>query len=268
MSESSPTIKRLNRFPIKGMTAEPLTSVTLSAGEGIPGDRLYGFARYNSGFNPENPQPLPKQRFVVLANEAKLAGLTSHFNQDSLQLDIIVNEQTHHFDMTTPDGCKRAELFLHTTLSLSDKEPPVFVSSSPHRFTDVSVDSVEMMNAISVLNLASVRELEKMIDAEIDPARFRANIEIDGLPPFAELEAVGTTLSFDGVEMKIVARTQRCAATEVNPASAERDVKIPYLINQNLGHADMGVYASVMSGGELSVGQSGIHIIQTNNERG
>lgn len=260
MSESSPTIKRLSRFPIKGMTAERLTSMTLSSGEGIPGDRLYGFARYNSGFDPENPQPLPKQKFVVLANEARLAGLKSRFNQDSLQLDIISNQETHQFDMTTPDGCKRAELFLHTTLGLSDKEPPVFVSSSPHRFTDVSVDSVEMMNTISVLNLASVRELEKMIDAEIDPARFRANIEIDGLPPFSELEAIGTTLSFSGVDLKLVSRTKRCAATEVNPKSAKRDIEIPYLIHKNLGHTDMGIYASVISGGNLSVGQSGTHI--------
>jgi uncharacterized protein YcbX len=258
MSELSPTIKRLSRFPIKGMTAEQLTSVTLSSGEGVPGDRLYGFARYNSGFDPANPQPLPKQRFVVLVNEAKLAGLESHFNQDSLQLEIILSQETHHFDMSTPEGCQRAELFLYETLSLSDKEPPVFVSSSPHRFTDVSVDSVEMMNAISVLNLTSVHELEKMIDAEIDPARFRANIEIDGLPPFSELEAIGSTLAFSGVELKIVARTKRCAATEVNPTSAERDMKIPYLIKNNLGHADMGVYVSVASGGKLSIGQSGM----------
>jgi len=149
---------------------------------------------------------------------------------------------------------------LYATLGLTDKEPPVFVSSSPHRFTDVSVDSVEMMNAISVLNLASVRELEKMIDAEIDPARFRANVEIDGLPPFSELEAIDSTLKFADVEMKIVARTKRCAATEVNPMSAERDLKLPYLIHQHLGHADMGVYASVISGGKLRAGQSGVHI--------
>jgi uncharacterized protein YcbX len=257
MNHSTIKIQQLSRFPIKGLTSESLTSVTLSSGEGMPGDRLFGFARYNSGFDTKNPQPLPKNRFVVLLNEAALAHINASFDQNTQLLKVVSCETEKLFDMNTPAVCKSAEEFMHSTLGLSDQKPPVFVSSAPHRFTDVSVVSPVMMNAISVLNLASVRELEKIIGEEINPTRFRANIEIDGLPPFAELESIGSSLSFAGVKLKILSRTKRCAATEVNPVTAERDIKIPYLIHKHLGHADMGIYAEVEAGGQLSVGQTG-----------
>ncbi|WP_434053366.1 MAG: MOSC domain-containing protein [Roseibium sp.] len=257
MTEFPVTISRLNRFPVKGMSAEPLTSVTLEKGEGIPGDRLYGFARYDSGFDPENPEPLPKERFVVLVKEAALAGLKTRFSPDGQVLEINVKGEAHRFDMTGSDGRSDAARFLHDVLSLGDPEPPVFVSSAPHRFTDVSVVSPQMMNAISVLNLASVNAFGERLGTEVHPGRFRANIEIDGLPPFSELDAVGQVLAFGDVRLRILSRTRRCAATEVNPVTAERDLKVPYLLRKELGHLDMGVYVEVEAGGQIRVGQDG-----------
>ncbi|WP_170372810.1 MOSC domain-containing protein [Ruegeria arenilitoris] len=251
------SIVRLNRYPIKGLSAEPMQTVTLRAGEGIPGDRLFGFARYNSGFDAQNPQPLPKDRFVVLLNEAALAGVETSFDFETQDLEIKANGKTQSFNMRTPEDRMNAASFLSSEIGLKDPELPLFVSSAPHRFTDVSVVSPKMMNAISVLNRASVRELGEKLNAEIQPARFRANIEIDGLPSFSELDAVGSVLRFGDVELKILSRTKRCAATEVNPDTAERDLKIPYLIRKLMGHMDMGVYVEVTKGGTLSVGQPG-----------
>lgn len=114
-----------------------------------------------------------------------------------------------------------------------------------------------MMNAISVLNLASVDALSRLLNVKLHPARFRANIELDGLPPFSELDSVGSTLAFGDVKLKIISRTKRCAATEVNPETAERDLRIPFLIRKHMGHMDMGVYAEVNDSGVLNVGQHG-----------
>lgn len=251
------TITRLNRFPIKGLSAESLTSVTLRPAEGIPGDRLYGFARYNSGFNPADPKPLPKERFVVLQKEAALARLQTRFDCDTQVFEVTHDHDTFRFDMRSPQGRLDAASFLHRVLALTDPRPPVFVSSEPHRFTDVSVVSAVMMNAVSVLNHASVTALSKQLGEKVQPARFRANIEIDGLTPFAELDAIGSTLAFGSVELRLLQRTKRCAATEVNPETAERDLKLPYLLRKHLGHMDMGVYVEVTKPGALRLGQSG-----------
>ncbi|MEO9649119.1 MAG: MOSC domain-containing protein [Roseobacter sp.] len=251
------SIVRLNRYPVKGLSAEPLEAVDLNTGEGIPGDRLFGFARYNSGFDPARPEPLPKERFVVLVKEAALAGLQTRFDADSGNLEIEASGRTHRFYTQNPEGAKSAATFLHRVLSLTDPKPPLFVSSKPHRFTDVSVVSPQMMNAISVVNSASIRDFGTRVRREIHPARFRANVEIDGLPPYAELDAMGATLAFGDVVLRILSRTRRCAATEVNPETAERDLKVPYLLRKEFGHMDMGVYVEVTSSGTLKTGQKG-----------
>lgn len=257
MSETELTLIRLNRFPVKGLSAEPLFSVRLVPGEGIPGDRLFGFARYNSGFDPHNPKPIRKERFVVLATEAGLASLRTRFDASTRMLEIETGGSTHVFDMRDGKAQRAASTFLYGILKLPDPEPPQFVSAEPHRFTDVSVVSPQMMNAISVLNLASVRELGRRLKTEIDPARFRANLVIDGMPPFAELDAVDDILTFGEVTLRILSRTRRCAATEVNPETASRDLRIPLLLHKEFGHSDMGVYAEVTSGGTLQPGQKG-----------
>ena len=257
MKRSPITLEKLCRFPVKGFSGESLDLVDLTVGEGMPGDRLFGFARFDSGFDPDNPQPLPKDRFVVLANEAGLARLRTSFDLTRKTLTIAVDGQRHRFEMQDATEQERAADFLSKTLRLSDALPPRFVSSMPHRFTDVSVVSPTMMNAVSILNLASVREFEDQIGSKVHPDRFRANAVIDGLPPFSELDAIGSVLTIGDVQFRILSRTKRCAATEVNPRSAARDLKVPYLLRQKLGHMDMGVYAEVIKGGRLRLGDAG-----------
>lgn len=250
------TVRRIQRFPIKGLTAEEMDAVTLRAEDGIPGDRMYGFARHGSGFDPQNPKPLPKDRFVVLLKQAALAGIRSRFDPENGTLTLNISDASASFDTTDQGERARAALWLSDKIALQDAEPPSFVSATPHRFTDVSVVSPQMMNAISVLNLDSVRDLERRLQTAIDPARFRANIEVDGLPAWWELDNVSTVLTSGTVSLRIIKRTQRCAATEVNPVSAERDVRLPYLLRKEMGHMDMGVYVEVQHGGHLQVGDT------------
>ena len=51
-----------------------------------------------------------------------------------------------------------------------------------------------------------------------------------------------------------VKRIQRCAATEVDPDTGIRDVAVPRTLMDNFGHADCGIYAEVIAGGEIAVG--------------
>ena len=46
----------------------------------------------------------------------------------------------------------------------------------------------------------------------------------------------------------------RCAATQVNPATAERDLDIVAALGRAFGHINMGVYAEVLKGGEIALG--------------
>ncbi len=247
-------IEALTRFPIKGLSGQLLDSVTLEAGQGFPGDRRFGFARPNSGFDPAAPKPLPKARFYMLARDASLALLGSEYDEDTGMLTLSAPERSDSFDISTTDGKEAASRFLKHYLSLADEDIPQLHEASPHRFTDVSVDSVEMMNAVSIINQDSVEAFAKAIGQEVDPRRFRGNIQISGLPPFAELDMVGREITMGSVQLKVVRRTRRCPATEVNLETGERDMKTPRLLREHYGHMDMGVYAQVTRGGEIPVG--------------
>lgn len=247
-------IEALTRYPIKGLSGQILDSVTLEAGQGFPGDRKFGFARPDSGFDPADPKPLPKGKFYMLARDASLVLLGTQYAEDTGTLTLSAPGNSARFDISTSDGKQAASQFLKSYLSLSDEETPQLHEASPHRFTDVSVDSAEMMNAVSIINLDSVEAFAKAIGQDVDPRRFRGNILISGLSPFAELDKVGQEITVGSARLKIVRRTRRCPATEVNLETGERDMKTPRLLREHYGHMDMGVYAEVVQGGVLSAG--------------
>ncbi len=52
--------------------------------------------------------------------------------------------------------------------------------------------------------------------------------------------------------MRVVAPIERCAATNVDPETARRDLNIPLILKQGFGHINMGVYAAVVQGGDIA----------------
>lgn len=248
-------ILSLSSYPIKGLSPQAHQSAPLKTGDGFPGDRLFGFAKASSGFDPADPKPLPKHNFIVLLQHARLAGLETGFDPETRVLEIRTNDAADmHFDMNTREGADGASAFLTGLLGLKEQEVPFFASAFPHRFTDASVASTTLMNAISFINLDSVRAFEKEIGREVDARRFRGNIVFEGWPAFSELDLVGRHFRVGEVSFNILHRTQRCLATEVNPETAERDMKLPNLLKKAYGHFDMGVYAEVLNDGVISVG--------------
>ena len=248
------TVKDLYRYPIKGLSAQSLKAVSLIAGEGFPLDRAFGFARPNSGFDPDNPKPLPKTKFVMLAREEALALLETHFDSETGTLSLNADQQSVSFDITTHAGRASASRFLSDYLGMSPDLQPTLQSAKPHRFTDVSVVSPAMMNAVSLINLDSVKHFAQQIGHPVEPARFRGNILFSGLAPFSELDLIGKRIVVGDVQLKVVLRTRRCPATQVNPKTGARDLDIPKLLQEHFGHSDMGVYAEVESSGTLKRG--------------
>ena len=148
----------------------------------------------------------------------------------------------------------RHQTFIADHLGFSTDERPTLYSAAPHRFTDVSVVSAEMMNAVSLINLDSVKAFSHAIGETVDEARFRGNIVFSGIEAFSELEWVGRIVTIGEVQLKIVRRTKRCAATQVSLQTGERDINVPKLLRQHYGHFDMGVYGEVISGGLIKPG--------------
>ena len=98
-------------------------------------------------------------------------------------------------------------------------------------FTDVP------QKYVSLINLASVRDIERVAGMPVDPLRFRGNIHVEGLEPWIEKSWTGRTLAIGPVRATVAKQIVRCAATNVNPATAERDMRLPQLREVNKLHA-------------------------------
>ena len=56
--------------------------------------------------------------------------------------------------------------------------------------------------------------------------------------------------------MRVISPITRCAATRVNPATAERDLNIVASLGHSFDHTNMGVYGEVVAGGEIALGDT------------
>ena len=122
------------------------------------------------------------------------------------------------------------------------------LESPGHSFSDVA------RKVVSIINLASVRAIEGMVGAPVHPLRFRANLYVEGWPAWHEFDLLDRTLSIGDVRLKVVKRIVRCAAVNVDPDTAQRDLAIPTALQRRLGHGDCGIYAEVIAGGTISAG--------------
>ena len=89
---ASARITALYRYPVKGLSAQPLTDAQLTAGQHFPGDRLFAIENGPSGFDPANPEHQPKQKFLVLARQAALAKLKTRYDDASHTLAIVADD--------------------------------------------------------------------------------------------------------------------------------------------------------------------------------
>ena len=248
------TIQSLSHFPIKGLRGHRLSQVTLKPNEGFPFDRAFGFARHDTGFDPDNPTPLPARSFHILSRDPRLGALKSSYVTDTQILTLDDGTAKVTFDLSDATQRNAAAAYVQRFLDLSDAQAPNMLAASPIRFTDYATTSTQMMNAVSLINQASVDALSEKAGQPVGVERFRGNIVFDGLPAFSELDLVGETITIGAVTLRVIMQTKRCAATEVNIATGECDIKVPYLLRKNFGHLNMGVYAEVVTGGTLRPG--------------
>lgn len=237
----SATVQQICRFPVKGLNAEALEKVALTAGSGLPEDRRFGIA-YGLGTGA-------KRGFYDLVQEERLAQLRVAY--DPAGPSLTLSRQGRQVVSANPrdqTGRMLLNQFFAGFLAGTRRGTPAFQE------VDETTQDDLLPNPISLINLASIRDFERVARQPVDPRRFRGNILFDGAPAWAEFSWIGKEIRIGVARLRVVERTQRCAATNVNPETAERDMNIPLTLRKGFGHMDMGVYAEVTASGEVKPG--------------
>jgi uncharacterized protein YcbX len=251
MPAERPKVQSIWRYPIKGLSPEPLERTRLAVGATLPSDRLYAIENGSSGFDPKAPRHQPKQRYLMLMRNESLARLRSRFDEISHTLVIDLHgREAVRGDLRTLAGCGQIERFLAGFCAGELRGPPRVLHAPGFSFSDVA------SKVVSIINLASLAAIEGAIGAAVHPLRFRANVYVNGWPAWHEFELLGREVAIGPTaRLRVVKRIVRCAAIDVDPDTGIRDLSIPAALLRCFGHADCGVYGEVVAAGDIAVGE-------------
>jgi uncharacterized protein len=234
------------RHPIKGIGREALAAVTLAAGQGLPFDRHWAVAHEGAhlvpGWNACNNFLRGAKAPALMAVEAALDG-------DSVTLR---HPDRPALTIRPDDAADLPRLidWLQPLLPLG-RAAPVDIAKADVAMTDSDYPSV------SIISLASCRDLGQRLSLPpLDPHRFRGNLVIDGLDPFAEFDWVGKRLHIGDAVLEVVERIERCRATMASPDTGTIDADTLGALKSHYGHQDFGVFARVVAGGRVRQGDA------------
>lgn len=244
-------IETLYRYPVKGLSPERIPEAALPTGGYFPGDRLFAIENGPSGFDACEPVHQPKIKYLMLMRNESLARLRSRYDDPTGEL-VIQQGGREVLRAATDSESGRAAITRFFEGFMPDElrgAPKLLTAPPTYRFTD------SRSGFVSIINLASVADLEARLGRPVDPLRFRGNLMVSGLQPWAENDLVGREIDGPGgLKLQVIKRIERCAATNVDPDSGARDMQIPKALMKNYGHVDCGIYCRILAGGVVREG--------------
>lgn len=240
------TVAALWRHPIKSHGRQALDAITLIAGQTMPYDRRWavtsGASRYQGGWDECHA-------FMIGTRNPALAAMTATLDEES---------QTVHLQHPAlpdisiqPDDPQSAAAFITWVTPLTPPgraAPHAIVTAGQRGMTDTKYPSV------SIMNTASHAAVADQLGKPLEPERWRGNIWLDGLPPWAEWDWIGRDIRIGAVTLRIQERIARCAHTAASPETGLRDADTLGALRDGWTHTDFGVYAAVMTGGRIALG--------------
>ena len=234
------------RHPIKAYGRESLASVRLSAGQGLPFDREWAVAheaaRLGPGWNP-------CMNFTRGAKAPALMAVTARL--DAAARRVTLTHPDHGEITVAPDEAADQARLLHWAEALipAGRARPATVVRAGRAMTDSDWPTV------SVLSLTSLADLGARMGMDLSVHRWRANLWLDGAAPWAEWGWIGQRFRLGDAVLEVVERITRCAATRVDPETGAIAGDTLAALETGYGHQDFGVFARVIDGGEIALGQ-------------
>jgi uncharacterized protein YcbX len=133
-------------------------------------------------------------------------------------------------------------------LNPENRAQPAQIVTAGRGMTDSDFPSV------AILSNASLADLTARMGQDLSPHRWRGNLWLEGAAPWAEFGWIGREIRIGQAVLRIEERITRCTATQVNPDSGKTDADTLSALEAAFGHQDFGVYATVVKGGDVAMG--------------
>lgn len=238
-------LAHIYRHPIKAHGREALASVVLSAGECLPWDRRWAVAHESAqispGWNTCNS-------FLRGVKSPQLMAMEALFDEEN-QTVHLSHPQIGTLSVNPDREEDAAELIDWVRPLIPDnRAQPVRVVRFDGGMTDNPAP------VVSILSLSSLADLSDRMGMDLSIHRWRANFWIEGAAPWAEFDWIGKKLAVGDTVLEVTERIGRCRATCVNPATGQVEGETLAALTQAFGHTDFGVFAKVVQGGKVALG--------------
>jgi uncharacterized protein YcbX len=252
----------LYMHPVKGLSPRALTSARVEPERGIPGDRAFAllFADVEADRSTRAVPFLKKPSFAVQADWPGLAALRCDVDPDSGRFAVRDGTRTLlsanlHDDRAAIDAFFTQYLttLAPTRAARHPQAAPVTLigeMSAATRYPD------RIKHDVSILNRASLRAVAEKVGCDLDPRRFRGNIVVDGLDPWAELALVGRQIRCGEAVLVVDAPIIRCSNVDVDPDTGDASVQVLRTVGTSPGKGCFGMVARVVAPGRIAVGDA------------
>lgn len=234
------------RHPIKSHGREQLNSVELTAGIAMPNDRRFAIAHARAKISDDW---MACQNFNRGSKLGALNAIECHLDDKN---DMITLSHFEHGSIianpNTDDGAKAILDFALRVGDNLDFVPTKFLELKTRAYTDTDYPS------ISILSHSSLRDLSKRANYELNMERWRGNLWMDGASAWDEATWIGKQVEIGDTILQIIEPIGRCSMTTHNPATGAKDFDTLKLLRDEFGHQNFGVYAKVMQGGTINIG--------------
>ncbi|WP_238365007.1 MOSC domain-containing protein [Mesobacterium pallidum] len=237
------TVTDICRYPIKSHGRESVASVTLEAGKTLPWDRAYAMAHDASRAGTGWARCI---EFTRVAGSPAMAAITAKVDEEAGRITLTHPERAPlDFDPET-EGDKLVAWVAGMTPA-NRPQPARLMRATGTGYTDIESGHV------TICNMASHRAVEERLGQPLSPARWRGNIWLDGLPPWAEFDWLGREIRIGSATLRVLERTDRCMTTHANPETGQRDADVLGTLD-TFGHRDFSVTAQVVKTGRVAIG--------------
>ena len=244
-------IKKLYYSPIKSFNFIEDKSLKIIKNIGIENDRIFAFVRNKTkeeALKFQEKQYLRNnQSYLSLKNTPILNNYRLEFYNQNLKVYLKNEEIISISDFNFENLQLITKEIKKKEIDLKDKE--IFmIYNQKVPFYDMINDHV-----VSLINLESLKDFEIRSGLSIDHERFRANIVIDGMKPFQELELAKKKIKIGDTLFEVFCNTPRCKATIYPYQSTTLDINIPQKLNEIYDHIDFGIYLKPIEDGIISL---------------
>jgi uncharacterized protein YcbX len=254
------TITNLFVHPVKGLSPVARSRVQVERARGIPGDRTFAllFADVEADRSSRAVPFLKKQCLAVQADWPGLAALRC--DVDPATGRFVVHQGDEKVLDVDASGDRSAidAFFTRYLTTLMPARTAKHPTSAPVTLIGAFAAATRYPDRVkfdvSLLNRASLRALEDAAGAPIDVRRFRGNIVVDGLAPWAELSLVGRHVQCGEAVVRIDEAIGRCANVDVDPDTGDTALAVLRAVGRSPGKGCFGMVATVVTPGAVTTG--------------